>query len=282
MKAKSCSKLVSSRASAAYPQKPCATYDEIGLFTPIRVDATNSYRLYSAEQLPRLNRILVLKEMGLSLTEIGRLLDERLSPQELRGMFRMKEAELRQQVEDTQNRLQQVANRLTQIEHEGQMPNYDVVLKTIDPQRVMSIRQIAPQPEDVGNFLGECAMALHAAGITPTSQPFTIFYDADLKETDMDIETVIPVDSSVDTTLNLDGGRQVVAHTLPGLESAACVVHQGSYDDFEQPYAALGRWIEANDYVIIGPPREIYLTAPDESTEPITEIQYPVEKANHR
>jgi len=264
------------------PAKTLRYYDDIELFTPARVDATNGYRFYSAEQLPRLNRILVLREMGLSLTEIGRLLDESLSPEELRGMFRLKEAELRQQVEAAQTRLQQVANRLTQIEHEGQLPDYDVVLKTIEPQRVMSIRQIAPQPEDVGNFLGECAMALHAAGIAPTSQPFTIFYDADLTEKDMDIETIIPVDSSVDTTLNLDGGRQVVAHTLQGLESAACVVHQGSYDDFEQPYAALGRWIEANDYVIAGPPREIYLTAPDEGKEPITEIQYPVAKANHR
>lgn len=261
------------------PTKTLRYYDEIGLFTPARVDATNGYRLYSADQLPQLNRILVLKEMGLSLTEIGRLLNESLSPEELRGMFRLKEAELRQQVKEAQNRLQQVANRLTQIEREGQMPDYDVVLKMIEPQRVMSIRQIAPQPEDVGNFLGECAMALHAAGITPTNQPFTIFYDADLTETDMDIETVIPVDSSVHATLNLDGGRLVVAHTLPGLESAACVVHQGSYDDFEQPYAALGRWIEANGYVIAGPPREIYLAAPEEGKEPITEIQYPVAKA---
>ncbi|MFW5692444.1 MAG: MerR family transcriptional regulator [Chloroflexota bacterium] len=261
------------------PAKTLRYYDEIGLFTPARVDASNGYRLYSADQLPRLNRILVLKEMGLSLTEISRLLDESLSPEELRGMFRLKEAELRQQVEEAQNRLQQVANRLTQIEREGQMPDYDVVLKTIEPQRVMSIRQIAPKPEDVGNFLGECAMALYAAGITPTNQPFTIFYDADLTETDMDIETAIPVDSSVDATLNLDDGRQVVAHTLPGLESATCVVHQGSYDNFEQPYAVLGRWIEANGYVIAGPPREIYLTAPEEGKEPITEIQYPVAKA---
>ncbi len=261
------------------PAKTLRYYDEIGLFTPASIDATNSYRLYSADQLPRLNRILVLKEMGLSLTEIGRLLDENLSPEELRGMFRLKEAELRQQVEETQNRLQQVANRLTQIEREGQMPVYDVVLKKIEPQRVMSIRQIAPQPEDVGNFMGECAMALYKAGITPTSQPFTIFYDSDLKETDMDIETVIPVDSSVDATLELESGRQVVAHTIVGLESAACVVHQGSYDDFEQPYAALGRWMEGNSYVITGPPREIYLTAPEDGKDPITEIQYPVAKA---
>ena len=80
------------------PTKTLRYYDEIGLFTPARVDASNGYRLYSADQLPRLNRILVLKEMGLSLTEIGRLLDESLSPEELRGMFRLKEAELRQQV----------------------------------------------------------------------------------------------------------------------------------------------------------------------------------------
>ena len=261
------------------PAKTLRYYDEIGLFTPESVDPSSGYRFYSAQQLPRLNRILVLKEMGLSLTEIGRLLDENLSFEEIRGMFRLKEAELRQQIEASQNRLQQVANRLAQIEREGDMPDYEVLLKTIQPQRVMSIRQIAPQPEDVGNFLGECAMTLYQAGISPIGPPFTIFYDPDLKDTHMDIETVIPVDDTIDTSLTLEGNRTISAQTLEGLDHAACVVHQGDYDDFEQPYAALGQWIEANGYAISGPPREIYLTAPEDGQAPITEIQYPVVKS---
>jgi DNA-binding transcriptional MerR regulator len=39
-------------------------YDEIGLLKPVEVDRFTGYRYYSAEQLPRLNRIVALKDPG--------------------------------------------------------------------------------------------------------------------------------------------------------------------------------------------------------------------------
>ena len=51
-------------------------YDETELLKPARVDRETGYRLYKASQLPRLNRILVLKELGFSLERIAALVDE--------------------------------------------------------------------------------------------------------------------------------------------------------------------------------------------------------------
>ena len=76
-------------------------YDQIGLLHPAEVDRFTSYRYYSTDQLHRLNRILALKDLGLSLEQIGLVLDHDLSPDELRGMLRMKQLELEQQVEAT-------------------------------------------------------------------------------------------------------------------------------------------------------------------------------------
>jgi len=64
-------------------------YDEIGLLKPAKVDPFTGYRYYSADQLPRLNRILALKDLGLSLAQISRLLDGDLPPAQIRGMLRM-------------------------------------------------------------------------------------------------------------------------------------------------------------------------------------------------
>ena len=75
-------------------------YDEIGLLKPAHVDPFTGYRSYSADQLPRLNRILALRDLGLSLEEIGRVLDDDLPASELRGMLRLKQAELRQRRAD--------------------------------------------------------------------------------------------------------------------------------------------------------------------------------------
>ncbi len=64
-------------------------YDESGLLKPAEVGRFTSYRYYSADQWPRLNRVLALKELGLLLGQIARLLDEGLSPDQLRGMFKL-------------------------------------------------------------------------------------------------------------------------------------------------------------------------------------------------
>ena len=64
-------------------QMPVSTlryYDEIGLLKPVEVDHFTGYRYYTFDQLARLNCILALKELGFSLEEIARLLDEEVPP----------------------------------------------------------------------------------------------------------------------------------------------------------------------------------------------------------
>src|ERR671911_3226667 len=63
-------------------------YDALGLLEPTEVDPSTGYRYYSARQLGSLNRILALKEVGFSLEEIARILQEKLTNEELRGMLK--------------------------------------------------------------------------------------------------------------------------------------------------------------------------------------------------
>src|SRR4051794_30326216 len=77
-------------------------YDEIGIFRPIQVDPATGYRFYSIDQLPRLNRILGLKDLGLDLTQIAQLLDEEISIEALQGMLRLKQAKLQQHIQAEQ------------------------------------------------------------------------------------------------------------------------------------------------------------------------------------
>ncbi|WP_019509548.1 helix-turn-helix domain-containing protein [Pleurocapsa sp. PCC 7319] len=78
--------------------KTLRLYDRLGLLKPATVDRQNNYRYYSASQLPRLNRILVFKELGFSLEQISQLLDDNLSVSEIRGMLRLKQLELEQKL----------------------------------------------------------------------------------------------------------------------------------------------------------------------------------------
>ncbi|MCK4490472.1 MAG: MerR family transcriptional regulator, partial [Anaerolineales bacterium] len=66
------------------PVKTLRYYDEIGLLEPAEIDSFTDYRYYSVTQLPRLNRILALKDLGLSLNQIAQLLTEELPVEQLR------------------------------------------------------------------------------------------------------------------------------------------------------------------------------------------------------
>ena len=90
-------------------------YSDIGLLPPVAIDPDSNYRYYDAAQLPRLNRILALKDLGLSLEEIGLILNDELSAAELRGMLRLKQAEMGQAVAEQQAQLARVESRLRLI-----------------------------------------------------------------------------------------------------------------------------------------------------------------------
>ena len=49
-------------------------YDKLGLLVPDQIDEWTGYRYYTIQQLPRLHRIIALKDMGLSLQQITDLL----------------------------------------------------------------------------------------------------------------------------------------------------------------------------------------------------------------
>jgi effector-binding domain-containing protein len=252
-------------------------YEEMGLLAPVEVDRFTGYRYYSFDQLPRLNRILALKDLGFSLEEIARLLDEELPPAQLRGMLRLKQAEIRQQAEEDQMRLARVEARLRQIEQEGKMPAYEVVIKKIEPQTVASLRRVIPTPQGVGKMFEELFTYLGQRNVRPAGPSSAIWHDTEHKEKDWDTEVVVQIADALPAS---DGIKTV---QLPGVASMACAIHQGPYEGFAQAYAAIMGWIEANGYRIAGPIREIYLRGPGPTpTDPstyVTEIQVPVEKA---
>lgn len=62
-------------------------YDELGLLRPAQIDKFTSYCFYTLEQLRCLNRILALKDLGLSLEQIGDLLKRDLPADQLRGLW---------------------------------------------------------------------------------------------------------------------------------------------------------------------------------------------------
>jgi DNA-binding transcriptional MerR regulator len=262
-------------------------YDDIGLLKPVRVDLATNYRYYSADQLPRLNRIIALKDLGFSLEQIAMLLDERLSTEELRGMLKLRRAEIAERLRIEQLRMAQIDARLRTIEHAEQHSLYDVVARKVAPQLMATIRQVVASPgEPISRLFDEVEAYSAHYQARAASGPLTIFHDPEYREEDLDVEVAVPITRVIPST------ARVVVREVAGADQMACVVYTGGYARMGDVLHALLIWIEANGYAIAGELREVYLRfgadRADELRLPqafltdqpalyVTEVQIPIE-----
>ena len=266
-------------------------YDERELLKPVRVDEETGYRYYHVDQLPRLNRILALKELGLSLEQISVILNEQLSSLEIRGMLRLKRAELRQEVQETQMRLSLVERRLKQIEQEDTLLSYDIVIKNVASQLIASAREVVLSPDAIAErcilLTNTIVNTLSQTEVKATGPWGTIYHgitDELYTQKPTDIEVVVVLDPSFVKTYTPRATstswnhEQVVIRELAGCPSMACLVHTNDYQGLWDAYAAMLLWIATNGYQIIGPCRIFYLHMVPANRHPVSEIQIPVEK----
>jgi DNA-binding transcriptional MerR regulator len=251
-------------------------YDQQDLLKPSALDPDTGYRYYSLDQLPRLNRIVALKDLGFSLEQIAKMLEEDLPFEQLRGMFRLKRAQILQVIETEQTRLERIAARLRQIEQEGNMTEYDIRLKEVDSLLVASVRENITL-EDVPKYerLYERLTTYLRHQKVQVSLPGILLWHSRFESHDdgvyADVEAALPLEAP------LAGNEQVSIRMLPG-GLMASTVHTGTVLSIYQAFVALYRWCENNGYRLVGPPRQIDLQRM-ENMEPgqhIVEIQFAV------
>ena len=160
-------------------------YDDIGLLPPAQVDPQTGYRWYRADQLQRLNRILALRDLGLPLTEVRKVVDDEVSVDELRGMLRLRQAEARDHMAEAE-RLSRVEARLRQIETEGRVGDYDVVVKPLELQHVALVDTTAPAFGNAtlgpifGRLFGELYGELDRVGVAPAGPMMALYEESEV------------------------------------------------------------------------------------------------------
>jgi DNA-binding transcriptional MerR regulator len=258
-------------------------YDELGLLSPSFTDSQTGYRYYSAEQLPRLNRILVLKELGLSLEQITHLLERGDgSIHEIRGMLILRKSQIEQTLQEEMARLQMIESRLNQLENYGEIQEPDIVLKSIPAQGFLGLREILPDMRAVRervanmkraipNLVGKSSLGYMAVIIhTPIYEPETF-----------DLEIGFLLNDIVPDTVKLSEECQLTVRELPAVEMMATVVHVGSIENRHQGYFNMAMWLQHHGYTLSGLGREILIQLPINvpEQEAVLELQLPVSKS---
>lgn len=262
-------------------------YDQLGLLTPSQTDPFTGYRYYTAGQLPRLNRIIALRDLGFSLEQIAGILEEDLSTDQLLGMLKLKRTEVEAQMRAEQQKLKRLEGRIWQMSESPRPAQYDVIVRDIESELAATYREVATDDDRVQQMFEMVETYLASfEGARADKPPFSIYYDEEYREKEMDIEVAVPLKYAIPEN------ESIRVRQMPRLLNVACVVHVGEYSDVYQAYNALLAWMEANHFRMTGPIREVYLRfgadgldfelpptyLADDQHEFVTELQLSLEK----
>jgi DNA-binding transcriptional MerR regulator len=260
-------------------------YDRLGLLTPAHVDPDTGYRYYLADQLPRLNRILALKDLGLSLADIRDLVEAEVPAAQLKALLAAKRAELNRRVEADLLRLRLIESRIDGIDGTRAPEVFDLRTKTLEPIPWISHRFACTEPAHAFHIVSEIIeVAQRCTELAAPPHRLAVGH-GDFHDTEVDLEAGVIVRHLPATAdLVLPAGTRLTAATLPPVD-ALTGIRIGLPELSSEFYAALGHWLTANDAEICGPVRELFIQVPDAANgiEPIVEVQFPIRgrAANH-
>jgi DNA-binding transcriptional MerR regulator len=247
-------------------------YDEVGLFTPIHVDDFTAYRYYSATQIKRLNFIVSLRDLGFSVADIAKIVDEKDASKQL-DMLVNKQNETIKDIEKQRIRLEKIKSTILNIDKEKIKMSYKVEIKSIPSYKAITYREVIPAYDQEGILWEKLGTYVGMNQISCTQVAFAIYYDDECKESNVDAEVIMGVD-----TLGKDDGKFTYRKTAP-IEKCACVLVPGEYKNIGPAFNFIAEWIEQNGYAICGNARQACLKGPwnEESVDNyLTQIMFPI------
>lgn len=250
-------------------------YEEIGLLIPVEVDEWTGYRYYDISQLRRMNRIVYLKQLGLSLEEIAELFEE--------GKECPDAELLKIKIEQCEQKIAHLVWRQTELAKlEKKLRQQENVMERICekslPARIFAThrRKIDSYQELFElcpNIIGPEMLRLGCQCPDPT-YCFTIEYNEEYG-VDIDIEYFEAVaERQEDSDL-------IKFKELPEVPAALCISHYGAYEHMPETFAELYAYAEANGYEMSDRPRFCYIDGiwnKDTEDEWLTEIQFPIKR----
>lgn len=251
-------------------------YDEIGLLEPKVIDAFTGYRYYDEEQLPVVEQIVALKNMGFGLGVIAEILASYNDPGKLEEFLKIKYAEVTVESQEINDRLLLLETAIKRLREDDKIMKYNVTLKTLPQRYVASVRMMIPSYDQEGilwQTLGRETAAMNLQ-FDSTCYSLAIFHDEGYKEENVDVEIQAKVKGSYENTEN------VIFKTEPEVEMASAT-YKGSYDQITQVNQAVANWVRDNGYEFNGAMFCIYHVSPaqtNDSEELVTEVCCPVKK----
>jgi DNA-binding transcriptional MerR regulator len=245
-------------------------YDEIGLLKPAHTSRAG-YRFYTSEQLVDVNRIVALKELGLSLEQVATLMKEKHPVEAIAGMLRLEKARAEQERSEAERRLRDIDRRLAELSDLGRLSEIDVIEKTVAETPFLAYRATVAELPDAYALMNEIIARCESLGLRV---PFVgVAHDRFFDTRDLDIELGYPVGRP--ERVELGGGRVMSVRSLPAEDRMISAFYLGVQEDgHRRTHAAIAAWLEHHRCEFAGPGRELVHDAG--GSQSTVEIQYPI------
>lgn len=254
-------------------------YDELGLLKPQYVDRMTGYRYYTSSQIPTLNEIFLLKEMGLSLKEITYLMqrEEENDSTVLKGVLDLKQMELDREIHELLQKKQMIELLKRKLDGEAkvEISRLNVGTKKIEKMKVASLKATISAYSTQDSLWSELLDFLSQEKIKTGTERYTIYYDSVFKGDDIQVE----IQKRVLT--KFQGNDRIHYKEVGPLDQVAYLLHTGDHESVINAYEAILTWIEENNYEITGNIREEFHMDDFMTNNPeefVTEIQIPIKK----
>lgn len=250
-------------------------YDETGLLKPAQIDKFSGYRLYSTEQIPILNKIVFLRDIGFNVTEIAIALSH-WNNAFITNQLESKRLGIENTIEAEKNKLSKIELAIKDIQQEKISIHYNVSIKNIPSYQVLSLRRIIPDYYAEGQLWKEMSEFADKNDVPISSDTFSIYHDMEYKENNVDVEICAPV-----SIMGKSMGGFEYRNTEP-VPIMACTMVYGAFENIAGAYLSFANWLqEHNQYRMTGQSRQIVHRGPWNEENPdkyLTEIQIPLEK----
>lgn len=249
-------------------------YDEQKLLIPISVDEATGYRLYSADQIEHLNRIILLRDMGFGVKEIKKLIKD-WDPEFLKSNLQEQIKKTQEVIQLENSRLKQIQGYLADLNSRDRKLNIQIIMKQLPLQHVLSLRRIVPNYYCEAALWQEMGKSLGDMKNPEAMQSFSIYHDTDYKEQDVDIEICIVTEKE-----RLGACTDLIYRQLEQVNQAACFMIYGPYSNIGPAYREFAFWMEQHpEYQMTGENRQICHVSACQTSNPeeyITELQIPL------
>src|SRR5262249_54104196 len=146
-----------------------------------------------------------------------------LSPARMQEMLLEKRDELEQRIREGESQLAGIDRALKQIERDGEVPTYEIALKSVEPQLVASVRSVISSYEDASYLFDE--LYRHVQDHGARGNWAAIWHNCDIEGESIDCEALILLKGRI------PGDKRVRVYELPAT-TMACIIHQGGDNSF--------------------------------------------------